>query len=169
MISSSICNRKSRYSFFVTISAAPNRPPAAAGSSVMTAVPPSMGSSTIFHLIGIEDLNPGPSQYFHFASSISREPSSSISAPSSGLAPTPMSAFTELERTTRLNSSAMNLRSRWVVVISFLRFARGGTQNCDSGRKRSRLQSSPARSARSGYDASAKYRKPKSQTAGQGA
>ena len=57
-----MCSRKSRYAFFVTMSAVPYFPPSATRSSVITTVPLSTGSSTIFHLIGIADLKPGPSQ-----------------------------------------------------------------------------------------------------------
>jgi hypothetical protein len=47
-------------------------------------------------LIGIDDAKRGPSQYFHFASNISRLPSKMISAPSTGFTPKPTSAaFTE--------------------------------------------------------------------------
>src|SRR2546425_10135154 len=85
-----MCRRKSRYGFWVTMSAAPYLPPSAARSSVMITVPLSTGSSTIFHLMGSDDLNPGPSQYVHFSSSIFREPSMITSAPEMGFDPTPM-------------------------------------------------------------------------------
>src|SRR5688572_16431330 len=72
------------------MSAAPYLPPAAAGSSVIKQVPPSTGSSTIFHLIGIAEAKRGPFQYVHFSLSVSRVPSMITSAPGIGFAPTPM-------------------------------------------------------------------------------
>src|SRR5688572_14203488 len=85
----SIWSRKSRYFSLVTMSAAPYLPPAAAGSSVIKHVPPSTGSSTIFHLMGSDDAKRGPSQYVHFSSSVLRVPSMTRSAPRAGLVPTP--------------------------------------------------------------------------------
>ncbi len=85
----STCTRLSPYFFLVTMSAAPYLPPAAAGSLALMAGPPSTGSSTSSHLMGIAELKRGPSQYSQLASSEARVPSSKISAPSTGVAPTP--------------------------------------------------------------------------------
>src|SRR5688572_10812789 len=74
------------------MSAAPYLPPAAAGSWVWTAVPPSTGSPTICHLIGREEPKRGPSQYVHLPSRVGRVPSMMTSAPGRGLAPRPVPA-----------------------------------------------------------------------------
>ena len=57
-----MCSRKSRYGFFVTMSAVPYLPPRRRGSSVIDDGAFVHRISTIFHLIGSEDLKPGPSQ-----------------------------------------------------------------------------------------------------------
>src|SRR5512134_344770 len=93
----STCARKSRNSFFVTISALPYFPPAAAGSFEFTTVPLLTGSFTIAHFIGKVAASLGPFQYVQLASSISLLPSKYKTAPEGGLVPTPTCAFVSVE------------------------------------------------------------------------
>src|SRR6266511_6467992 len=140
MIRNSTCSRKSRYAFFVTMSAAPYFPPSAVRSSVMTTVPLSTGSSTIFHLMGSEEAKRGPSQYVHFSSSIFREPSMRTSAPGMGLAPTPMLASAAKELAVRIAKRDVRKKWRMVLVIG-LQFAARMPQTHSQSKARRLFQS----------------------------